>query len=49
MTGQAEFTGRVHATDDAAELPDVDVAIVATKGTAVDAAAGALAGRFPMR
>ena len=33
MTGRAEFTGRVHATDDPAELPDVDVAIVATKGT----------------
>ena len=47
VSGRAEFTGRVHATDDAAELPDVDVAIVATKGTALDAAAGALAGRFP--
>ena len=47
VTGRSSFTARVHATDDAAELPDVDVAIVATKGTAVDAAAGALAGRFP--
>ena len=47
VSGRAEFTGRVHATDDASKLPEVDVAIVATKGTAVDAAAGALAGRFP--
>ncbi|HYR28192.1 MAG TPA: 2-dehydropantoate 2-reductase [Thermoanaerobaculia bacterium] len=47
VSGRAEFTGRVHATEDAAALPDVDVAIVATKGTAVDEAAGALAGRVP--
>ena len=47
VSGRAEFTGRVHATDDPSKLPEVDVAIVATKGTAVDAAAGALAGRFP--
>ena len=45
ISGRAEFTGRVHATEDAAELPDVDLAIVATKGTAVEAAASALAGR----
>jgi 2-dehydropantoate 2-reductase len=47
VSGRAEFTGRVHATDDPAALPEVDVAIVATKGTAVDAAANALAGRIP--
>ena len=47
VSGRAEFTGRVHATEDAAALPDVDVAIVATKGTAVDEAAGALAGHVP--
>ena len=47
VSGRAEFTGRVHATDDASKLPEVDVAIVATKGTALDAAAGALAGHFP--
>ena len=47
VSGRAEFTGRVHATDDPAELPDVDVAIVATKGTGLDAAAGALAGHIP--
>ena len=47
VTGRAEFTGRVHATDDPAELPEVDVAIVATKATGLDAAARSLAGRFP--
>ena len=44
VSGRSEFTGRVHATDDPAELPDVDAAILATKGTAVDAAAGASRG-----
>ena len=33
MTGRAEFTGHVHATADPAELPEFDVAIVATKAT----------------
>ncbi|MDQ2676324.1 MAG: hypothetical protein M3Y34_05895 [Actinomycetota bacterium] len=47
VSGRAEFTGRVRATDDPADLPDVDVAILATKGTAVDAAATALEGRIP--
>jgi 2-dehydropantoate 2-reductase len=47
VTGRAAFTGRVHATDDPAELPEPDVAIVATKATGLDAAAAALAGRFP--
>ena len=47
VTGRAEFTGRVHATDDPAELPEFDVAIVATKATGLDAAARSLAGRFP--
>ena len=47
VTGRAEFTGRVRATDDPAELPELDVAIVATKATALDAAARSLAGRFP--
>jgi 2-dehydropantoate 2-reductase len=47
VTGRAEFTGRVRATDDPAALPPMDVAIVATKGTAVDAAASALEGRIP--
>jgi 2-dehydropantoate 2-reductase len=47
VSGRAEFTGRVRATDDPAALPDVDVVILATKGTAVDAAATALEGRIP--
>jgi 2-dehydropantoate 2-reductase len=47
VSGRASFTGRVHATDDPAQLPDVDVAIVATKATGLDAAAQALSGRIP--
>ena len=47
VTGRAEFTGRVHATDDPAELPDPDVAIVATKATGLEDAVHSLAGRFP--
>jgi len=47
VTGRSEFTGRIHATDDPAELPEVDLAIVATKATGLDAAARSLAGRFP--
>lgn len=47
VSGRAEFTGRVHATDDPAQLPELDVAIVATKATGLDAAASSLAGRFP--
>jgi 2-dehydropantoate 2-reductase len=47
VSGRASFNGRVHATDDPAELPDVDVAIVATKATGLDAAAQALAGHIP--
>jgi 2-dehydropantoate 2-reductase len=47
VTGRAEFTGRLRATDDAAELPEFDVAIVATKATALDEAVRSLEGRFP--
>jgi 2-dehydropantoate 2-reductase len=47
VSGRSSFTGRVHATDDPAQLPDVDVAIVATKATGLDAAARALAGHIP--
>ncbi|HSO01170.1 MAG TPA: 2-dehydropantoate 2-reductase, partial [Gaiellaceae bacterium] len=47
VSGRASFTGRVHATDDPAELPPPDVAIVATKATGLDAAARSRAGRFP--
>jgi len=47
VSGRADFRGAVHATDDPAALPPFDVAIVATKGTGLDAAATSLAGRFP--
>src|SRR5215210_1254938 len=47
VTGRAEFTGTVHATSDPVQLPDFDVAIVATKATGLDDAARSLAGRFP--
>ncbi len=46
VSGRAEFTGKVHATSDVAELPKFDVAIVATKATGLDEAARSLAGRF---
>jgi 2-dehydropantoate 2-reductase len=47
VSGKASFIGKLHATDDPAELPQFDVAIVATKGTGLDDAARSLAGRFP--
>jgi 2-dehydropantoate 2-reductase len=46
VSGRAEFSGAVHATADPAAVPDFDVAIVATKGTGLDAAATSLEGRF---
>jgi 2-dehydropantoate 2-reductase len=46
VSGRAEFTGRVHATTDPAELPEFDVAIVATKATGLDEAVRSLEGRF---
>jgi len=47
VTGRSTFRGDVHATDDPAAVPAFDVAILATKATALDAAAAALEGRFP--
>ena len=47
VTGRADFRGELQATADPAELPSPDVAIVATKATGLDDAAGALEGRFP--
>ncbi|MEO5577030.1 MAG: 2-dehydropantoate 2-reductase [Gaiellaceae bacterium] len=47
VSGRAEFTGRVHATDDPAALPDPDAVIMATKATGLDEAATALEGLFP--
>jgi 2-dehydropantoate 2-reductase len=46
VSGRADFGSTLHATADPAELPPFDVAIVATKGTGLDAAAGSLEGRF---
>ena len=46
VSGRAEFNGAVHATADPDAVPAFDVAIVATKGTGLDAAASALEGRF---
>ena len=47
VSGKSELTSAVRATDDPAELPDADLCIVATKGTELEAAARALAGRLP--
>jgi 2-dehydropantoate 2-reductase len=46
VSGRADFTGAVHATDDPAALPELDVAIVATKGNELDVAARSLEGRL---
>jgi 2-dehydropantoate 2-reductase len=47
ITGKSDLTARVHATADAADLPDFDLGILATKATQLEEAATALAGRFP--
>jgi 2-dehydropantoate 2-reductase len=47
VTGKADFTARLDATADPAELPAVDLAIVATKATELGAAATRLEGRIP--
>jgi 2-dehydropantoate 2-reductase len=47
ISGKSDFTARVHATADPAELPDFDLGILATKATQLEDAAAALAGRFP--
>jgi 2-dehydropantoate 2-reductase len=46
VSGRGEFVAQVTASVDPAELGEVDLAIVATKATEVDAAAGRLAGQF---
>ena len=46
ISGRHAFTADVFATADPAELPEFDVGILATKGTQLEAAAEALAGRF---
>ena len=47
VSGRHDFTARVTAASDARDLPEFDLAIVATKATGVEEAAEALAGRFP--
>ncbi|MFL5940168.1 MAG: ketopantoate reductase family protein [Gaiellaceae bacterium] len=47
ITGKADFTAVLAATADPAELPDVELAIVATKATELDAAAARLIGLLP--
>ena len=46
VSGKADFTAAVRATTDPAELPRVDLAIVATKATGLEEAAASLAGRI---
>ena len=47
VTGRGEFTSRVAAATDPAELPEPELAIVATKTTELEAAAGRLEGHWP--
>jgi 2-dehydropantoate 2-reductase len=47
VSGKSERHARVTATSDPDGLPPFDVAIVATKASGLDAAMGALEGRFP--
>jgi 2-dehydropantoate 2-reductase len=47
VSGKTDRHATVTATDDPAELPEFDVAIVATKASGLEAAATALGGRFP--
>jgi 2-dehydropantoate 2-reductase len=47
VSGKSDFTAPVRATADPDELPDVDLAIVATKATQLGDAAAKLAGHFP--
>ena len=46
ISGKSDFTASIQATADAADLPEFDLAIVATKATDLEAAAERLAGRF---
>ncbi len=47
VSGKHDFTARLRATADPGELPEVDLAILATKATQLDEAAAALAGKAP--
>jgi 2-dehydropantoate 2-reductase len=47
VSGRHDFTARVTAASDPRDLPDFDLAVIATKATGLEAAAESLAGRFP--
>jgi 2-dehydropantoate 2-reductase len=47
VSGKSDRHARVTATDDSDDLPEFDVAIVATKAAGLEPAAAALEGRFP--
>ena len=47
ISGKSDFTAELHATADPADLPDADLAILATKATQLEEAAAQLAGRVP--
>ena len=47
VSGKSERLAQVVATDDPDELPEFEVAIVATKASGLEAAARSLQGRFP--
>ena len=47
VSGKHDFTASLRATADPTELPELDLAILATKATQLDAAAAGLAGRAP--
>jgi 2-dehydropantoate 2-reductase len=47
VSGKADFTARLSASADPALVPDAQLAIVATKATDLEPAAGSLQGRLP--
>jgi 2-dehydropantoate 2-reductase len=47
VSGRHDFSAELQAATDAADLPDADLVIVATKTTELDAAASRLAGHWP--
>jgi len=47
VSGKSEFTGRLRATADAAELPAFDLGIIAVKATDLEHVAGGLSGLAP--
>ena len=46
VSGRSDFTARVRASDRAADLPDPELVIIATKAPGLEPAAASLAGRF---